>query len=117
MGGGAVSGLLSNEYLLRVSFFFFFEADPGYKLGFWIFSRIRFFEFFFFGGVIAGYYIAPLAPTKKVVLCEAVTFFFLWGKRSEKFSRYFVTTANLHHPNPAEKPPLLCATLVAFSHW
>ena len=56
-------------------FFFFVCSDPGYKLGFWIFSRIRFFEFFFFGGVIAGYYIAPLAPTKKVVLCEAVIFF------------------------------------------
>ena len=56
-------------------FFVFFCLGSGYKLGFWIFSRIRFFEIFFFGGVIAGYYIAPLAPTKKVVLCEAVIFF------------------------------------------
>ena len=59
----------------KLAFLFFAKSRSGYKLGFWIFSRIRFFEFFFFGGVIAGYYIAPLAPTKKVVLCEAVIFF------------------------------------------
>ena len=58
-----------------VFFFFFFPFFQGISLDFGFFPELGFLNFFFFGGVIAGYYIAPLAPTKKVVLCEAVIFF------------------------------------------
>ena len=94
-----------NIFFFLLFFFFWRRICAGYKLGFWIFSRIRFFEFFFFGGVIAGYYIAPLAPTKKVVLCEA---FFSVGETKRKIFSVFCDHGKPTPPQPCGKasPPL-----------
>ena len=63
-----------------------------------------------------GYYIAPLASTKKVVLCEAVIFFCAENS-AEKFSAFCDARPTYTTPTLlCGKASLLCA-LVDFSHW
>ena len=47
---GCNDACVCNMHALRL-FFFFCRKYTGYKLGFWIFSRIRFFEIFFLVGL------------------------------------------------------------------